>query len=290
MRIDAAVRAARGRLSAAGVDTPGLDARVLAAEAFGLDAAGLISRGGEEVPAGPLAAFEAMVERRAAGEPVGRILGRREFRGLDFALSADTLEPRPDTETLVEVALAAVRSGAIPGAGPDGEGLRFADLGTGSGAIAVALAADLPAARGVATDISGDALATAAANAGRHGVADRIEFRQGDWLDPLDGSFGLIVSNPPYIETAALAGLSREVREHDPSRALDGGEDGLDACRAIVAGAPGRLLPGGLLAVEIGSGQGESVARLFSRAGLAQVAVHPDIGGRDRVVAGRAGQ
>lgn len=287
MTIDEAIAAARQRLAAAGAGSPGLDARILAREAFGLDAAALILKGGDAVDAAAMQRFAAMVDRRAAGEPVGRILGRREFHGLTFVLSADTLEPRPDTETLVDLAVASVKAGAVPGSGPDGAGLRFADIGTGTGAIAVALAAALPAARGVATDISAGALATAAANAAEHGVADRIDFREGSYLAPLSGSFGLVLSNPPYIETAALAGLAREVRDHDPRAALDGGADGLEAYRAIAGGVAALLEPGGIVAVEIGSDQAAAVSALFSAAGLAEVAVHPDIEGRDRVVSGR---
>jgi release factor glutamine methyltransferase len=284
MTIDAALAGARKRLVAAGVETAGLDARVLAAAVFAMTPARLIAEGDRPADPVALAVFEAMVARRAAGEPVGRILGRREFHGLDLALSADTLEPRPDTETLVEVALSAIRSGSIVGVAPDGEGLLFADLGTGTGAIAIALAVALPAARGIATDIAPGALATAKANAVRHGVDDRISFRLGVWLEPLDGPCRLVVSNPPYIATGDLAGLDREVRDHDPVRALDGGQDGLDAYRTIAAGIVDRLEPGGLLAVEIGSRQAVQVVALMAGAGLDAAVVHHDLAGRDRVV------
>jgi release factor glutamine methyltransferase len=287
LRIDAAVAAARRRLSSAGVPTAGLDARVLARVAFGFSAVDLIVRGGEDARPEALAVLDGFVDRRAAGEPVGRILGRREFHGLEFVLSPDTLEPRPDTETLVDVAVGAVRSGTIPGVGPDGEGLTFADLGTGSGAVAVAIARALPRARGVATDISAGAMRTAAVNARRHGVADRLDFVTGDWLEPLRGDHGLIVSNPPYIESAAVPTLPVEVRDHDPARALDGGADGLDAYRAILGGVVARLAPGGVVAVEVGSTQAAAVRALMEAGGLVDVTVHTDIEGRDRVVAGR---
>jgi release factor glutamine methyltransferase len=287
MRIDSALAGARRRLAAAGVESAGLDARVLASEAFAMTPARLIADGDQPVDPTALAVFEALVARRAAGEPVGRILGRREFHGLDLTLSVDTLEPRPDTETLIEVVLSAIRGGSIHGAGPDGEGLLFADLGTGTGAIAIALAVALPAARGIATDIAPGALATAKANAARHGVDGRISFRLGDWLEPLDGPCMLVVSNPPYIPTGDLAGLDREVRDHDPVRALDGGRDGLDAYRVIVAGIADRLEPGGLLAVEIGSRQGPQVVALVANAGLDAVTVHRDLAGHDRVVVAR---
>jgi release factor glutamine methyltransferase len=287
MRIDQAVASARKRLAAEAVETAGLDARVLARAAFGLSATELVLYGDAEADPAELAAFEALVARRAAGEPVGRILGSREFHGLDLALSPETLEPRPDTETLVDVVVDAVRAGTLPGVGPDGAGLVFADLGTGTGAVAIAVATALPSARGIATDISAGALATAAGNARRLGVGDRLAFVAGDWLAPLGSGFGLIVSNPPYIESAAIPALAREVREHDPLRALDGGPDGLDAYRSIVAAVAGHLAPGGMVAVEIGADQAPPVAALMVAGGLADVTVHPDMAGRNRVVTGR---
>jgi release factor glutamine methyltransferase len=287
MRIDLAVSAARRRLAASAVETAGLDARVLARAAFGLSATELVLHGDAEADPAALAAFQALVARRAAGEPVGRILGSREFHGLDLALSPETLEPRPDTETLVDVVVGAARAGTLPGVGPDGAGLVFADLGTGTGAVAIAVAAALPSARGIATDISAGALATAAGNARRLGVADRLDFVAGDWLAPLGSGFGLIVSNPPYIESAVIPALAREVREYDPLRALDGGPDGLDAYRSILAGVAGHLAAGGMVAVEIGADQATPVAALMVTGGLADVAVHPDMAGRNRVVTGR---
>ena len=280
---------ARKRLTAAGVDTAAIDARLLVEAATGVSRLDLLAATDRTVTADAAARLEGWVGRRAAGEPVGRILGVASFYGLDFALGPDTLEPRPDTETLVEVALAAVRSGRIAGASPDGTGLRLLDLGTGTGAIAVALLAKMPGASGIATDLSPGALDIARKNAVRNGVGGRLDFALGDFFAPVVGSFGLIVSNPPYIASDVISGLDREVRLHDPRLALDGGPDGLDAYRAILAGIGDHLAAGGLLAVEIGWDQGDAVAALFRTAGLMEIEVHRDLGGRERVVSGRRG-
>lgn len=284
--VDTLLAAARRSLRAAGVDGAAIDARALACGILALDAAGLIAAAGSAVAPDQAERLAAAVARRAAGEPVGRILGRREFHGLEFRLGPDTLEPRPDTETLVDVAIARVRRGAVPGVAPDGAGLVFADLGTGTGAIAIALAVALPGARGVAVDLSAGAAAVARDNAERTGVADRLDVRVGSWLDPVPETLGLVLSNPPYIESAAIPGLDREVRDHDPRLALDGGPDGLDAYRALVPAAAARLVGGGTLAVEIGWTQGAAVSALFADAGFRNVAVVEDLGGRPRVVVG----
>ena len=278
---------ARRRLTAAGVDTAAIDARLLVEAATGASRLDLLAATDRTVAADAAARLEGWVGRRAAGEPVGRILGVASFYGLDFALGPDTLEPRPDTETLVEVALAAVRAGRVAGASPDGTGLRLLDLGTGTGAIAVALLARMPGASGIATDLSPGALDVASKNAARNGVDGRLDFALGDFFAAVTGSFGLVVSNPPYIASGVIAGLDREVRLHDPRLALDGGPDGLDAYRAILAGIDDHLATGGFLAVEIGWDQGEAVAALFRTAGLREIEVHRDLGGRERVVSGR---
>ena len=278
---------ARRRLTAAGVDTAAIDARLLVEAATGASRLDLLAATDRTVAADAAARLEGWVGRRAAGEPVGRILGVASFYGLDFALGPDTLEPRPDTETLVEVALAAVRAGRVAGASPDGTGLRLLDLGTGTGAIAVALLARMPGASGIATDLSPGALDVAGKNAARNGVDGRLDFALGDFFAAVTGSFGLVVSNPPYIASDVIAGLDREVRLPDPRLALDGGPDGLDAYRAILAGIDDHLATGGFLAVEIGWDQGEAVAALFRTAGLREIEVHRDLGGRERVVSGR---
>ena len=212
-----------------------------------------------------------------AGEPVARILGEKEFYGLAFGLDAATLEPRPDTELLVDLALAALPAGG-----------RLLDLGTGTGCIPVAILANRPDASGVATDLDAAALEMARRNAERHGVGPRLTLLRGDWfgaLDPAHGAgFDLIVSNPPYIASAVIETLAPEVRDHDPRLALDGGADGLAPYRVIAAQAAGWLRPGGRVLVEIGFDQGPEVAGLFAARGFGRIGVHKDLAGLDRVV------
>lgn len=211
---------------------------------------------------------------------MARILGVREFYGRPFALGPQTLVPRPETELLVDLALDIAR---------DAPDLRFVDLGTGSGAIAVSILAEVPGARGVATDLSAEALVVAAANARRHGADGRLDLRRGDWFAPLAGNerFDLLLSNPPYVGSGDIEMLAPEVARHDPRLALDGGPDGLDAYRAIAAGAAAHLRPGGRVAVEIGAGQADAVAALFADAGLADIERRRDLAGRDRVIIAR---
>ena len=217
--------------------------------------------------------------RRLAGEPVARILGAWEFWGLPFALSPGTLVPRPDTETVVEAALALVGERSRP--------LRLLDLGTGTGCLLVALLSELPRAFGIGSDRSAGALATARRNADTNGVGERAAFVLGDWCAPLRGPFDLIASNPPYIASAVIPGLEREVREHDPLAALDGGPDGLSAYRAIIGGIaarPALLAADGALVLEIGYDQAEAVRQLGAEAGFAIATVGRDLSGNDRVV------
>lgn len=244
--------------------------------ALGLDATALLAREGEAVSAQDLARIDALVARRLAGEPVARILGEWEFYGLPFLLGPATLVPRPETERLVDLALAQL-------GGEDG---RVLDLGTGTGCIALSILVHAPGACAVAVDLSPDALVVARRNAERLGVADRIAFRQGSWLAPIaeDERFDVIVSNPPYIESAAIGTLMAEVRDHDPRLALDGGPDGLAPYRDILARARRHLAPGGLMAVEIGAEQGEAVSTLARSAGFSAVEVEKDLAGLDRVV------
>jgi len=275
--IGVAWRQVRDRFRASGIDTPELDARLLAQKAFGLDAMALVRREREIVPDDQLKALDQFAQRRLVGEPVSRIAGEKEFWGLSFALNDSTLVPRPETERLVEEAIAFLetrRSATV------------LDLGTGSGAIIVSILDAVPKAKGFATDIAEDALAAAKQNAERHGVAGRLQLRQGAWWQavPHTELFDLIVSNPPYIATPAISELPAEVRVFDPKAALDGGWDGLEAYRAIAAQAARRLNPGGLVLLEIGYNQGETVSRMFSRAGFGRVEVQKDLGGLDRVV------
>ena len=277
MTIGAAWREVRDRFRKAGIDTPELDARLLAQKVFAVDAMGLVRREREAVPDDKLKELDQFAQRRLVGEPISRIAAEKEFWGLKFGLNDATLVPRPETEQLVEEGLALL-------AGK--KGARILDLGTGSGAIIVSIVEALPKSKGFATDISEDALSAARQNAQRHGVAERIEFRLGAWWQavPHTELFDLIVSNPPYIATDAIAELSPEVRVFDPKAALDGGFDGLDAYRAIAAQAARRLNPGGKMLLEIGFNQGEAVSRMFLRAGFGRVEVLKDLGGLDRVV------
>jgi release factor glutamine methyltransferase len=227
--------------------------------------------------------LEDFARRRLGGEPVARILGTKEFWGLPLTLSAATLVPRPDTETVVELALEMLR--ATPAAK---HALRIADLGTGSGAILLALLSELPDATGIGTDISADAVQTAHNNAVDLGLADRADFIACDYAADLSGAFDLIVSNPPYIRSADIAGLAAEVRNFDPLAALDGGRDGLDAYRALIPQAARLLAPQGALVVEIGQGQHDDVGGLMIAAGLAlEGPGKADLAGIRRAVGGR---
>jgi release factor glutamine methyltransferase len=267
----------RDRFREAGLDTPELDARLIAQLTFGLDAMALVRREREEIPGDWAAALESAAQRRLAGEPVSRIIGEREFWGLKFALNEATLDPRPETELLVGEAIAFAEHIRSP---------KIVDLGTGTGAIAIAMLSVLPKAKAIATDISEDALAAARKNAERHGIASRIEFRQGAWWAavPHTELFDVIVSNPPYIASGQIETLQPEVRLFDPKAALDGGWDGLECYRAIASQAARRLNPGGRLLLEIGANQGQTDSRIFSRAGFGRVEVQKDLAGLDRLV------
>jgi release factor glutamine methyltransferase len=271
------LREARRRLSDAGVQDAALDARLLVEHVSGTTRADAISNPTMVIDPETLKAVEAVLERRVAGEPVHRILGFREFYGLRLRLSKETLEPRPDTETLVEVVLPFVRRAA------DARGTcRLLDLGTGTGAIALALVSAEPRAAATAVEISEDALATAARNAADLGLADRFSPLISDWFEKVSGRYDVIVSNPPYIPAKDIATLQKEVREFDPRRALDGGNDGLDAYRIIAAGAASHLERGGIVAVEIGHTQKDDVSALFAEAGFVRLEAVRDLAGNDR--------
>lgn len=271
-----ALRRTRSALAAAGIAEAALDARCLVALATGADAAGLALR--PETPLGPegAALLGMVLQRRLAREPVGRIMGEREFWGLPFRLSPGTLEPRPDTEAVVEAALAAVPDRAAP--------RRILDLGTGSGCLLVALLSEWPQAFGIGTDRSLDAVRTARFNADRNGVGPRAAFMVGDWAAALGAPFDVVVSNPPYIPAPDIAGLAPEVSRHDPRAALDGGPDGLAAYRTIVADLPRLLRPGGIAVFEIGHDQAAGVGDLVAGCGLRLLRVRRDLAGRDRAL------
>ncbi|WP_183487699.1 peptide chain release factor N(5)-glutamine methyltransferase [Martelella radicis] len=272
-------RKAAAAFETAGLETPAEDARHLVSGVLGLSLTEMMTEGARQMDADEEAAVAAAVERRLAREPVYRILGAREFYGLDFMLSADTLEPRPDTEILVESALpwldaAAKRKGKV----------RLIDLGTGTGAIAIALLKNCAQARALATDIADGALETARANALINGVADRLDTVCGTWFSAVRGKFDMIVSNPPYIVSDLIETLAPEVKDHDPALALDGGKDGLDAYRAIAAKTGDHLAEDGVIALEIGFDQKDAVTAIFSEKGFALAQSHKDLGGNDRVV------
>lgn len=270
------------RLARAGVETARLDAELMLAEAAGVDRARLYMGAGA-LDSAAQARFAAMVELRARRMPLAYILGRREFYSLEIKVAPGVLIPRPETETLVALALGqlAVR--------PDA---RVLDLGCGSGAIALALAANAPQARIVAADIAADALEIAAQNAARLGVAAQIEFVRGDCFTPLDGAgglgrFNLIVANPPYIADAEIAALAPEVRDFEPRIALAGGADGCDFYRRIAAGLNAHLAPAGAVIVEVGAKQAAAAAAIFRRAGRGEITIARDLAGIERVILAR---
>lgn len=267
---------------AAGIETAQRDARLLMLNAAGLVHADLIRAPREALGDGPARRLVDHVTRRLAREPVARILGEWEFWSLPFVLSPATLVPRPDSETVVAAALLALRERRHRS-----EGLRILDLGVGSGNLLVALLTELPGATGIGVDISEEAVATARFNAVRNGVGERADVRVSDWGTALDGAFDLVVSNPPYIADRVIEGLEPEVRVHDPLAALSGGPDGLAAYRAI-AGSLGTLLaPGGVVALEIGSDQSETVRAILEAAGYAVEGPFADFGSRPRALVAR---
>lgn len=253
-------------------DNPAREARLLLAHAAGVDQTGLISLGLSDFSDAMMDRYRGYLDRRAAGEPVSKILGYREFWNHRFEISADVLDPRPDTETLIAAAL----EGVAP--------KRILDLGTGSGCILLSLLSEWPHATGVGSDLSDKALAVAGRNAESLGVASRAKLIVSDWFEAIEGRFDMIVSNPPYISEAEMRELSPEVLNHDPHMALTPGGDGLDPYRVIAAGAADHLTEKGRILVEIGWKQGPDVAAIFRDAGFRDVEIRTDLDGRDRVV------
>lgn len=268
------------RLRDAGCDTPRLDAVLLLAAALGLTPDRVRLEPARPVPAETAAIFAGWLTRRAAREPVARILGHREFWSLDFIVTPDVLDPRPDSETLVEAVLRAL---------PDpGRALHMVDFGTGSGCLLLALLHALPQARGVGVDASPAALAVARRNAERLGLWPRAAFAASDWGQGLAGPFDLLISNPPYIPSAEIAALAPEVAHHDPAAALDGGADGLLAYRQLVPHLARLAAPGALVALEVGAGQAPDVEQLLVAGGFHSPVRHADLGGHERVLLARA--
>jgi release factor glutamine methyltransferase len=261
-------------LARRGVPTPRLDAEVLLAHVLGVPRIQLYLQFDKPLAPAEVDAYREAVRRRARREPGAHITGFREFWSLEFGVDARVLAPRPETEVLVEAAL-----------GRMGEAGRLADLGTGSGAVAVALLAERPRWTGVGVDVSAEALEVARANAARHGVGERLELREGDLFAPLEGElFDAVVSNPPYIPSGEIDALEPEVSGFDPRLALDGGPDGLGVIRRLAAQTLEHLRPGGFLALECGAGQGGEVVRVLEQAGGYEgVSLIRDYSGRPRV-------
>ncbi len=247
------VRDIAARFKAAGLDTPMLDARLLVRHVSGLDDAALIANPDTVLIDEQCDALGKLATCRITGEPVSRLLGWREFYGRRFKITPATLDPRPDTEILVEAALALLTPVKRP---------HILDLGTGTGAIIITLLAERADAAGVATDLSEHALKVAQTNADALGVSDRLNLRTSDWFENVSGRFDLIVSNPPYIPSHEIAGLAREVREHDPAMSLDGGPDGLEPYKVIFDNAQQFLQHGGKLVLEFGKGQHDQITQL----------------------------
>jgi len=282
-----ALAGANADLRAAGIEAPALDAALLLAEVLGVNRASLAAAHSDSVETGSLAVFGSLVRRRASGECVAYILGRKEFYGLEFLVNRNVLVPRPDTETLVEAALE--RLGEI---GLVGEKVRMLDLCTGSGAVAIAVKHEMPGLEVWATDISAEVIETARTNAGRLLPTSSIRFCQGSLFAALPREncprFDLITANPPYVPTGEIPGLAPEVRG-EPALALDGGADGLDIARAIAVEAGGFLYSSGTLMMEADPRQMPELARVFERAGFIGVGTRSDLSGRERVIEGRIG-
>lgn len=268
------------RLRFAGIDTAMLDARMIVCHVSGLSDIDLISRPQTPVCDEHVVRIGEMVDRRQAGEPVSRLIGYKEFFGREFKVTPATLDPRPDTEILVETGVRLLR------ALPKERAVRFLDIGTGTGVIAITVLCEVLSATGIATDMSREALAVCRSNATALGVEERLELVCTNWADGVTGQFDLVVSNPPYIASHEIAGLDANVREHDPGLALDGGVDGLDAYRDIFSRAADLMAPGGHVLVEFGKGQHETVVQIAARKGLAltggSAGLIPDLAGTIR--------
>jgi release factor glutamine methyltransferase len=277
---------AAGRLREAGITDPRLEAKLLLGFVLGRDRVQLLAQGADQrIAQERLDAFRALVERRCAREPLSHLVGKREFWSLEFFVNADVLDPRPDSETLIEEALSGLRE---RGADWRKQAWRVLDLGTGSGCLLLALLHELPEARGLGVDCSAAALEVAKVNAAALGLGPRATFRLGDWGGGLEQRFDMVLSNPPYIPTADIDDLMAEVARFDPRMALDGGSDGLDAYRIIAPQLPALLNPSGRVALEVGANQAEAVGRILSASGISVLGSRSDLAGRPRVVCGAA--
>jgi release factor glutamine methyltransferase len=274
MTVGALLTSGQRRLDGAGIEAARREARLLLSAAWERPWGDFVGREEQPVTAEVAARFEHLLARRAAREPISRILGRREFWSLDFGLSAATLDPRADSETLIEAVLDELPS--------RDDAWSILDLGCGSGCLLLALLSELPNARGAGVDLSPEAVATASANAERHGLQRRARFLVADWDSGLAGRFDIVVSNPPYVPAAEIARLAPEVARHDPRLALDGGPDGLDSHRRLARVLPRRLVAGGIAVVEHGDDQGPAAEAIYQEAGLTLRKWRADLGGRRR--------
>ncbi len=279
MTVDEILLKTRALLQAAGVENAALDARLLVREGASLSDAEMIAGAQTPLSREVIDKIEKMSARRAVGEPVSRILGGREFWGLAFKVTPDTLDPRPDTETLVAAALKRARE-------MGDKALRILDLGTGSGCVLISLLSELPHATGIGVDINAGAVAVSCENALAHGVAGRADFKVGSWFEAIRGEapFDLVVSNPPYIPRANIESLAVDVKNHDPILALSGGETGLEAYKIILKDLKKHLVCGGYALFEIGKGQEKDLARLVEDSALTLCDSYADLGGILRVV------
>lgn len=258
-----------------GIASPELEAKILACHALGIDRTRLLMDAQRDLSPEEISRIQQIVKRRLAHEPIGRIIGEREFWSLPFGLNEATLEPRPDSETLVEVAAKKHKNTRKP---------RILDLGTGTGCLLLALLHELPEATGVGVDVAPRAVEQAKSNAARLGFSSRADFQVSNWLENVSGSFDAIISNPPYIPAAEIPSLMPEVRDHDPLRALDGGEDGLTCYRFLIPKLPAFLKPNAFVIFEVGTGQANDVAALLSQNGFSGLSKHKDLGGIERCV------
>jgi release factor glutamine methyltransferase len=281
LTLAAALRRATAELRRAGIEGPGNDARRLMSAALGLSAAQVLARPERTLRPEEAKRFDQCIARRLAREPVSRILGERDFYGRTFGISPATLDPRPDSETLIDATLKLV---ALEGW--QSRALRILDVGTGSGSLLLTLLAELPGAFGVGTDVSVAALETARGNGLRLGLARSAGWLAGDLLDAVRGPFDILISNPPYIPTLQIAQVEPEVREHDPALALDGGVDGLSFFRRLSARVA-KIVPDGWIVLETGHEQADAVATLLAAQGLRTISVQRDVAGRRRCVAAR---
>lgn len=282
--ITESIRDLAAEFSKAGIDSPHLNARLLVQAVTASTHAQIIANHHHRLAAPQLATLRQLADRRLNNEPLSRILGRREFYGREFLITKDVLDPRPDTETVIEQSIKCLRHLQQMTDQP----LKIADLGTGSGAIAITLLCEVPAIQAVGVDVSKPALAVAAKNAAHHAVRDRLALVESDWCSKLEGRFNLIVSNPPYINETALGKLDRQVRDYDPEIALDGGTNGLQAYQQIARCVPQRLESGSFVVLETGFDQAAQVFDLFIEHGFVE---HPDfapitkdLSGNDRVI------